>query len=395
MSAAQDPAPPGRGVRWRRRLGYVPLVLLVVCSIAALGGGIRTASVQNAHTVPTAAPSADAAGSVASVCRPAVEPAAQEPWLKGDGSAETTWQEHSAEVGKPYIVGPDGWTFWSDYIEDYASQAVGRATLSDAQVQNWVDYYTSLRDGLKAEGIDFQIIVTPSTSSVYPEELPEWMQKLRGSTILDQFMARSGDLPVIDMRQPLIDAKTPDVHLFSWSNSHWTDWGGYVGWKQIAACMNAENPNGPQMQVPSTSGWKITGDFNEWASYDQPSPGEDWAAPVFDGPLADVTYTDKDGATKTVPGSTPMDASWLPLSTVNADSWTGQSALIVRDSMGGAISPYWDQAYASTQQIYHQWTGYQDWPQYRQLVSEYHPDVVILQLAERHLVNPPPAGAGY
>lgn len=385
-----------RRMRHRLRgLSYIPLALLVIASLVSLVLGTRVEAAQSQHVVPTQAPPSQDPS--AELCRPATTLADQEPWLAGDGSAEATWQQHAAEVGERYIVGPNGWTFWSDYVELYASQAVGRSTLSVGQVDQWLSYWSSLRDGLAAEGIEFYIIVTPSTSSVYPEELPEWMQDLRGSTILDQVLAdpASYELPIIDLRQHLIESKSSDVHLFSWSNSHWTDYGGYVGWEQIAPCVNALYPDGAELRVPAVSGHEVVGDFNEWAEFGVPSPGADWSVPVFDEELDDVTLTDKDGVTRTITGSTPLDASWLPATTSVDDSWTGKSALILRDSMGGAISPYWDQAYSPTTQIYHQYAGYESFPKYRELVAQYHPDVVILQFAERHLVNPPPAGAGY
>ncbi|MET0887878.1 MAG: hypothetical protein ABWX92_15675, partial [Mycetocola sp.] len=198
-----------------------------------------------------------------------------------------------------------------------------------------------------------------------------------------------------DIRASMQEEKTPDVNLFSWSNSHWTDYGGWVGWSHIAPCVNAMYPDSPELRVPAISGYEVVGDYNEWAPFDVPSPGADWAVPLFAEPLQDVTYTDKDGATKTVPGATVMDASWLPLQTTVDQSWTGQSALIIRDSMGGAISPYWGQAYSPTWQVGHLYTDFGAWPKYRDLVAQHHPDVVVLQLAERHLINTPPVGAAY
>lgn len=390
---ADAPTGAQRPRRLRTRVPYVTLALLGLASVAALVmGGVTTAR-QNEHAVPTATP--PEAGSAAALCRQPVQKPAQEPWLAGDGSAEQVWQQHADEVAQPYIIGPNGWIFWSDYIEQYASQAVGRDTLSESEIARWVDYYGSIRDGLAAQGVEFYIVVTPSTSSIYPEELPSWMQPLRGSTILDQFMAASTDLPVVDLRQPLIDAKTPDVNLFSWSNSHWTDYGGYVGWSALAPCVNAMFPDSPPLRVPAVSGHEVIGDFNEWASFGVTSPGADWSVPVFSDPLQEVTVTDKDGATSTVPGSSVMDASKLPLSTTVPEPWTGKSALIVRDSMGGALSPYWDQAYSPTWQVSHAYTGFADFPKYRELVAQYKPNVVVLQLAERHLINTPPPGASY
>ena len=64
----------------------------------------------------------------------------------------------------------------------------------------------------------------------------------------------------------------------------------------------------------------------------------------------------------------------------------------MRDSMGNALTPYWGQAYAKTWQIQHRYDDWSNPPNYRALVDQYQPDVVIVQLAERHLVNAPQDG---
>jgi hypothetical protein len=393
--------PPGQEAaatrRWWTRLRYFPLILLIVSSLVALVVGVTAGSRLVDEEVTPAATRAEAAPSPTdSLCRPTTTPAAQEPWLTADPSAQAIWDQHADEIAEKYVIGPNGWIFWSDYVEQYASQAVGKRYLSVSELNRWVDYYSAVRDGLAEDGIEFYIIVTPSTSSVYPEELPDWMQQVRGSTILDQFMAGSADLPVIDLRADLLAAKaTTDYNMFSWSNSHWTEFGGYVGWTQIAPCVNAMFPDQTPLQVPPLDGVKITGDFNEWAPYGVESLGADWAVPVLGGGLQPVTLKDKDGVEAVVPGESVLDASRLPAETSVAASWTGKSALIMRDSMGGALSPYWAQGYSKTWQFYHEYGGFESFPHYRELAAEYKPDVVILQLAERHLIQVPPAGAGY
>lgn len=394
--------PPGQekeaGPRWWNRVTFAPLIGLMFLALAALVIGLvaQNRIVDEQMTpAPNQAPSGSP-GQIDALCRPATDPADREPWQMGDAAAQAVWDEHADEIAQPYLIGPNGWIFWSDYVEQYAAQAIGKRFLSVSELSRWVDYYSSVRDGLASEGIEFYIIVTPSTSSVYPEELPEWMQQVRGSTILDQFMAGSSSLPVIDLRANLIAAKpTSDYNLFSWSNSHWTDYGGYVGWEQIAPCVNAMFPDQPPLQVPPLEGVEITGDFNEWASYGVESPGADWAVPVLGGDLQAVTVKNADDAESVVPGDFVLDASLLPAETSVPDPWTGKSALILRDSMGGALSPYWAQAYSPTWQIYHQYAGFESFPDYRALAAEHQPDVVILQLAERHLIQVPPVGAGY
>ena len=89
-----------------------------------------------------------------------------------------------------------------------------------------------------------------------------------------------------------------------------------------------------------------------------------------------------------------IDLSRLPASTVTADAWSPQTALILRDSMGNALSGLWAQQYAKTWQIQHRYDDWSSPPNYQSLVDQYKPDVVIVQLAERHLINAPAPGVG-
>lgn len=378
----------------RRR--YIPLLILAVLSIAALVVGVSVAHAQAVQGNAPAPATATATGSTPTVCQQPVQPASQEPWTAGDGSAEKIWQAHAQDLSHNYVLGQGGWIFWNDYIEDYMSQAVGRKYLTNAQLKNWHDYLADLSKQFQDRGIQFTVIITPSTSSIYPEQLPAWMQDVRGSTIMDQFMTIAGDLPVMDLRAPLLAAK-PDsaYHLFSWDNSHWTGYGAYVGWKTIAACTNALYPTAPQLQVPAISGVSITGDYNEWASYGVPSAGADWAVPQFAQPMQPVTVTKSTGAVTVQPGDQQTDSTNLPLQTSVAQSWTGKSALIVRDSMGGGLSPFWQQAYSPTWQVGMTFNGVASPLNFGSLVDQYHPQVVVLQFAERHLLNAPPSGAGF
>lgn len=401
MTAGSAELPPGQGLtpgrRWWRRVAYVPFIILVLLSISALAVGMVTkAELERRESEPAPVSPNASADAAAQACRPAMPPYNRTPWWEDATAREAVWEAHADEVAQPYLVGPNGWIFWSDQVDQYASQAVGRTHMSVPEVGQWVDHLTAVRDGLAEDGVEFYVIVTPSTSSVYPEELPEWMQDIRGATSLDQLVAAAGDLPLIDVRADLTSQKIPSVNLFSWDNSHWTDFGAWSSWSRIADCVNTVYADGSPLRTPAVDGSQVIGDFNEWASYGVPSPGADWAVPIYAEPLQDVTRAASGGAAEVVSGSTTTDASLLPAETSVAAPWTGKSALIFRDSMGGGLSPLWQQAYSPTWQIWHRYrAGFDDPETYRQYVEQYQPDVVVLQLAERHLVNTPAAGAGY
>lgn len=386
--------------RWWRPFRNVPLVLLAVLSlVAAVVGWVTQARLDVEGAAPAAVTEPageDAAGAdpVAAACRAPLPAPEDEPWLAGDGAAEEQWQQHADELSGAVVTGRDGWAFYNDQVEQNFSQAVGRRLLTSAEVDAWVDYFAALDEGLRERGIDLLIAVTPSATSVYPEQLPAWTDGLTGSTPLDQLLVAAGDLPFVDFRADL-RAAAADAAVYTPVNSHWTDWGGYVGWQTLAACHDVRYPDAEPFVVPMTTDVAETVEYNEYTAFGVPDTGEAWTVPVYAQQPATARVTDAAGVVTEVTGETPLDLGALPASTATADAASDASALILRDSMGNALSPLWQQQFAETVQIQHRYDDWSSPPNYRVLVEEHDPDVVIVQLAERHLVNAPALPSGF
>lgn len=377
--------------KWWKPFRDIPLIVLAIASLVAALVGWTTAARLDAdasRTAPISPTAAPSDGAAAQACRAPVDAPASEPWIDDPAAAGRVWDANAEALAGPVVAGQDGWAFYNDQIEQNFSQAVGRRLLTTAEVASWRDYFAPVADALAAEGIEFTIQVTPSASSVYPEHLPEWAQPLRGSTPLDQFLAAMTDLPIIDLRADL-RAAAADNAVFTPVNSHWTDWGGYVGWQSYARCHDALHPTSTPITVPEVSGVSSGGIFNEYASYGIADAVPEWTSPDYVTPLSPVTLTDSESDTSVVAGGTSIDLPLLPASTENEEAWSDQTALILRDSMGNALSALWSQQYTQTWQIQHRYDDWSSPPNFAALVEQYHPDVVIVQLAERHLVNAP------
>lgn len=380
--------------RWWRRYRDIPLVVLGILSIvAAIVGWVTQYRLDAAANAPAAvAPASDGAeDAVAAACRPAVDAPAAEPWIDGDNNAKATWDANEAQLANPVVLGRDGWAFYNDQVEENFSQAVGRRYLTVSEVEAWHDYFSTLDKALADQGIELSIQISPSATSVYPEQLPEWTDGIVGSTPLDQFLAASPDLPIVDFREALREAASADA-VYTPVNSHWTDWGGYVAWHAYAQCHDAMSPDAEPLWVPGVDGVESTRVFNEYAQYGVPDAEPAWTVPDFTEEFAPVAVTDGQGATTTTDGISPVDLSKLPATTETEGAKTDKTALIMRDSMGNALSPYWGQEFAQTWQIQHRYDDWSNPPNYRSLVDQHKPEVVIIQLAERHLVNAPAPG---
>lgn len=393
VHGAVIPAP-----KWWVRFRNIPLAILTVLSIiAAIVGWTTQHRLDQVNNAVAPLPSTSAISSptgALAACRKPIELPTHSPWTEDRDVAEAVWASHADELAGPVVKGKDGWAFYNDQIEQNFSQTVGRRLLTVSELAKWRDYFTTIDKALTAKGVELSIEITPTASSIYPEKLPTWAQDLRGPTPLDQLLLASPDLPFVDFRADLRSAAEKNA-VYTPVNSHWTDWGGYIGWKTYAACHDALYPKAPAIVVPEIDGIVKKGVFNEYAPYGIPEATPEWTAPKFVEKLPDVTITDKDHETKTVAGTMPIDLTLLPVTTVNDKSASAQTALILRDSMGGALSTFWDQQYAKTQQIQHRYDDWSSPPNFATLLAHYEPDVVIIQLAERHLVNAPPVTSGF
>ncbi|MDN3495379.1 hypothetical protein QL996_05525 [Planococcus sp. APC 4015] len=381
--------------RWWRRYRDIPLIVLAILSIAAaVVGWVTQYRLDTAAAAPAAvAPTPGVTGDPVGACRPALAAPESEPWIGDDSAAAATWAANAALLEDPVVLGRDGWAFYNDQIEENFSQAVGRRYLTVSEVSAWHDYFSTLEAALAEQDIELSIQISPSATSVYPEQLPEWTDGIVGSTPLDQFLAASPDLPIVDFRHDLREAAESDA-VYTPVNSHWTDFGGAVAWQTYAACHDASYPDAEPLWAPAVDGVESTRIYNEYAAYDVPDVEPAWTVPVFAEPFVDVEVTAADGATTTADGGEQVSLDMLPASTSTAEAKSDRTALILRDSMGNALTPFWGQAFAETWQIQHRYDDWSNPPNYRALVDEHQPDVVIVQLAERHLVNAPAVGVG-
>lgn len=374
-------------LKWRH-LRYVPLVMLAVLSVVAAGVGFAVTRTQSDSPAPVVPEQSDSGSRLPEVCHPAAQVATQETWTGvGAAASEQTLTEHADELTNAYVVGEDGFVDWGDIQASNFSQAIGRRYLTPEELERWHSYLADLDATLGEAGIPLYIVIAPMKWAVYPEGLPEWAQGIRGPGPLDQLMAVGGDLPLVDLRAPLQESEFP---TYSRVNSHWSDYGAYVGWNALVDCMNASDSGIAGLASVPATGVTLSDEHNEFADYGITSPEADWAMPEFAQPLLPVELTSAGEAPETVDGSSRTDMLRLPATTLTTGAQSDQSVLFVRDSFGGSMSVYLQQSFAHSLQVRHNFDGDPGTqPDIPTLAATYRPDVVILEIAQRHLTFPP------
>ena len=381
---------------------YIPLAV-VTSAIIVLGatGAVLTAggAVTNAGGTPAppAAPpvleiiEGDEEPTLDEVCQPDLPAPDVEPWAAENAAAsEATWQQNAEALAQPYLLGENGFVFWGDIQNNNIAQALGRRTLNADELQLWVDSLRTVRDELEADGIDFVIVPGPGKWDVYPELLPDWARSIDGSGPLEQLLQAAPDLPIIDVRADLRAAAQQD-QVYSSVNSHWSDYGAWVGWQSIVECLATVDPRFATISAPAITGIDFVQGGNEFGGWGFEAAEPDWSIPLLAAPLTPVEVTIDGRATETRGDEQRIGLEEMPSTVRNPEAALDETVLLLRDSMGTSLTPWIQQAFSEVRQMRHAFdlgdpAGI---PDIAATARDAGATVVILQFAQRHLNAPP------
>ena len=270
------------------------------------------------------------------------------------------------------LVGREGWLFYSGshMIEDWTRQAAW----SRQEFENWRRLLEMRRDWLRARGIKYLFVVPPDKQTVYPEFLPDWLERSAQPSKIQQlaeYLKGCSTVEVLDLSGPLIDAKNAGVEYLK-TDTHWNLFGGFVGCRAVVAALAHQLP--ALAPLPAKAyGWKQEeqppGDltiqlggtelFKETTAV-EPVPSE----PL---PALKVLYD---------PARFPQrdEKEHKPCYTFNENA--AGKALLFRDSFARAWYPFLGQHFREVIYIWHP-----EWD--RPLIEREKPDVVIDEMLER------------
>jgi alginate O-acetyltransferase complex protein AlgJ len=137
-----------------------------------------------------------------------------------------------SSLGK-VLFGKDDWLFLtkSGIVTDF----LGRHSLSTRELDTWKSVLEQRQQWLQERGIRYLFVIVPNKATVYPEMLPDHISRSRGRSRMDQlvdYLETHSSLDILDLREPLQQAK-PSGLLYYSQDSHWTDRGAFIGYREI------------------------------------------------------------------------------------------------------------------------------------------------------------------
>ncbi|GMR06844.1 MAG: hypothetical protein BMS9Abin25_1476 [Gammaproteobacteria bacterium] len=142
--------------------------------------------------------------------------------------------------------GKDGWLFFKgDSSIDLQDSFRGIRRFKESELKQYAVALDARYKWLANNGIQYLLVIAPNKHTIYPEYLPDSMFQVNDKTLTDQFFSyiqQHTDVPVLDLRQALLKAKTNDKLLYYKTDTHWNHYGSNIAQYEIAKILASFYP---------------------------------------------------------------------------------------------------------------------------------------------------------
>ena len=296
--------------------------------------------------------------------------------IKGYNIAKVLWMGESPSP--KVIVGKEGWLFLRT-DEGYHEMDYYRSTapFTPDQLANWQRTLEERNNRLAAQGIRYILVIAPNKTTIYPEFLPQSINRVRQESRLDQLIAHlraNSNVEILDLRDSLRTAKAQGL-LYAPKDTHWNDLGAFVAYQEIIKRLAIWYPN---LKASSRSDFELkvsysNGDLINMVGLSEIIKDEDWTLIPRTPRLAnriDSRIHVPDLPEYRQPFATEVKNSKLP------------RVVMFRDSFAERLAPFLSEHF---QRIVYLWQDFD-----LEIVKKEHPDIVIHEMVERSLMSPMP-----
>lgn len=271
------------------------------------------------------------------------------------------------------VVGKDGWLFAGNEWRSVIDETMGNIIFSESELVEIAERVQRLRAYYDSQGIAFYVMVVPNKHTIYSEYLPSYITNPSGMTKLDQvtsYLRETIAFDIIDLRDVFMKAKS-EYLLYYKDDTHWNSLGTYLGYQYLARRIKQDFPQlrllgddetgltrtrnqiGDLMRMMNLSAFRDSDNHFFLEPFCEKLPAEE---PV---PPPDY-YQDPEHYAEKYACST---AYKLKLQ-MHRDSFTSTLLYLLRHSFSESLY-IWD---------YHN---------HVELAQQEHPDIVLIQIAER------------
>jgi alginate O-acetyltransferase complex protein AlgJ len=134
------------------------------------------------------------------------------------------------------IIGEDGWLFLHLSDGPGSSDFSPLAPLSDAELNTWRTILEKRAAWLAQRHIAYLVVLVPEKQSIYPEFLPAARRASQhqdwATQLVDRLKSTGSPVKILNLQPVLLKAKNREP-VFWKSDTHWNQFGVYIGYRAI------------------------------------------------------------------------------------------------------------------------------------------------------------------
>lgn len=291
---------------------------------------------------------------------------------------------------KDLLIGRNRWAFYAR--EGNFENHMGLAPFSRDELEAWKRHLELRHSLLEAEGIKYVFVIAPDKETIYPEELPPYVERARRPDRLSQLLAflkeTKSPVAVLPLHDVLRAAKSQGLVYFA-QDSHWNGRGFFLANQEILRL--AKERWFPDLQVPTLAPDYVLQEqaffAGEWNLVGLPSENGKFRSEFVVRKTPPLAKAQSGQLPKNWPD---IPESWCrPL-------WYSQvqgkhRVVVFHDSFMRTGCPDRDHMPLAEVFSHSLFVGHRpDIEQIQTVVQREHPDLVIDELVERHIVGLPP-----
>jgi len=265
-------------------------------------------------------------------------------------------------------LGRDDWLFYAgeESLELYAN----KRPLSGAQLDDARESLARRVSRAKQLGAAYVLIIAPDKHSIYPEHMPRFLTRRGGPSQLDQLLSvvRPAGLPIVDPRPALLQGKADGLVYYK-DDTHWTDWGAYLGYRALMAALPLSGL--PIVQL-------------DHRQFSVPGEMKGGLADMANLPWVERKWSVDPAASRCDVTKTPFERLSPNLSIAHTHCAGARHKVVyIGDSFSDWLMPYLSQSFGEIVHIAR--SGFTPWRDLQPTIDREAPDLIIEELVERHV----------